>query len=381
MPAAIARAYHTAMQRPCGPTFVSIPEDDWDAETERDRAPPRRRRVRRRRRGAAGRRRRAARQLASRPRRRSRRRPRRRVGRHGRAGRAVRRAGVGEPAVEPVQLPRGSSGVRRVPHPAAAPRSPGSSPTTTSSSCSAPLSSPTTCTPAARSSPRAPRCTSSSTIRRPRPWRRSGPRCSRRCGPAFARLLDHLGPERRTPAAAGRGPRTVPPASEPISPAFVMHTVARLMPPDAVIVEEAPSHRNAMHDHLPIRTQRRLLLRGQRRTRLRPAGRGRCRPRRPDAAGDLPARRRFEPLLDPGAVDGRAARPADRLRDPQQPGLRSAQGAGAGDVGRQAARRRPAGHRVHRPRRRLRVCGPDGLARRRARRGAQLGAGAPRGRR
>ena len=34
VPAAIARAYHTAMQRPCGPTFVSIPEDDWDAETE-----------------------------------------------------------------------------------------------------------------------------------------------------------------------------------------------------------------------------------------------------------------------------------------------------------------------------------------------------------
>ena len=34
VPAAIARAYHTAMQRPCGPTFVSIPEDDWDAETD-----------------------------------------------------------------------------------------------------------------------------------------------------------------------------------------------------------------------------------------------------------------------------------------------------------------------------------------------------------
>lgn len=30
VPAAIARAYHVAMQRPFGPTFVSIPEDDWD---------------------------------------------------------------------------------------------------------------------------------------------------------------------------------------------------------------------------------------------------------------------------------------------------------------------------------------------------------------
>jgi benzoylformate decarboxylase len=29
VPAAIARAYYTAMQAPCGPTFVSIPVDDW----------------------------------------------------------------------------------------------------------------------------------------------------------------------------------------------------------------------------------------------------------------------------------------------------------------------------------------------------------------
>src|SRR6516225_3017029 len=30
VPAAIARAYYTAMQPPCGPTFVSVPVDDWD---------------------------------------------------------------------------------------------------------------------------------------------------------------------------------------------------------------------------------------------------------------------------------------------------------------------------------------------------------------
>jgi benzoylformate decarboxylase len=34
IPAAIARAYYTAMQPPCGPTFVSIPADDWDREGE-----------------------------------------------------------------------------------------------------------------------------------------------------------------------------------------------------------------------------------------------------------------------------------------------------------------------------------------------------------
>ena len=34
VPAAIARAYHVAMQAPCGPTFVSIPVDDWDRTCE-----------------------------------------------------------------------------------------------------------------------------------------------------------------------------------------------------------------------------------------------------------------------------------------------------------------------------------------------------------
>jgi benzoylformate decarboxylase len=32
VPMAIARAYYVAMQRPYGPTFVSIPEDDWDKQ-------------------------------------------------------------------------------------------------------------------------------------------------------------------------------------------------------------------------------------------------------------------------------------------------------------------------------------------------------------
>ena len=36
VPAALAHAYYTAMQRPCGPTFVSIPMDDWSVETAAD---------------------------------------------------------------------------------------------------------------------------------------------------------------------------------------------------------------------------------------------------------------------------------------------------------------------------------------------------------
>jgi benzoylformate decarboxylase len=34
VPAAIARAYYVARQAPCGPTFVSIPVDDWDRTTD-----------------------------------------------------------------------------------------------------------------------------------------------------------------------------------------------------------------------------------------------------------------------------------------------------------------------------------------------------------
>lgn len=39
VPLALARAYHLAMQPPCGPVFVSIPADDWDKPT--DWVPPR----------------------------------------------------------------------------------------------------------------------------------------------------------------------------------------------------------------------------------------------------------------------------------------------------------------------------------------------------
>lgn len=34
VPLAIARAYYLAMEPPCGPTFVSVPIDDWDVQTE-----------------------------------------------------------------------------------------------------------------------------------------------------------------------------------------------------------------------------------------------------------------------------------------------------------------------------------------------------------
>jgi benzoylformate decarboxylase len=64
-------------------------------------------------------------------------------------------------------------------------------------------------------------------------------------------LLRRVTQSERNPA--GREPRPMPQAGDPISGAFVMQVVSEVMPATAVIVEEAPSHRNAMHDFLPIR--------------------------------------------------------------------------------------------------------------------------------
>ena len=48
--------------------------------------------------------------------------------------------------------------------------------------------------------------------------------------------------------------RAIPRVSQPkgITPAFLFQTLADLRSPDSIIVEEAPSARDAMHDHLPI---------------------------------------------------------------------------------------------------------------------------------
>jgi benzoylformate decarboxylase len=68
----------------------------------------------------------------------------------------------------------------------------------------------------------------------------------------LAQLLEQVASSTR-PAPAPRARRQAPLASTPMSAAFVLHTIAKLMPGTAAIVEEAPSHRNALHDHLPIR--------------------------------------------------------------------------------------------------------------------------------
>ena len=66
-------------------------------------------------------------------------------------------------------------------------------------------------------------------------------------------LLELLSSTRRS-RPAPRSPAPEPRLDDPTAAELVMATVAKLMPRDAVIVEEAPAHRTAMHNYLPIRT-------------------------------------------------------------------------------------------------------------------------------
>lgn len=68
----------------------------------------------------------------------------------------------------------------------------------------------------------------------------------------LTRLLELIETSAR-PAPASRARPPLPDQLDPMPPSFVLHTIAQVMPDDAVIVEEAPSHRNDLHDYLPIR--------------------------------------------------------------------------------------------------------------------------------
>jgi benzoylformate decarboxylase len=68
---------------------------------------------------------------------------------------------------------------------------------------------------------------------------------------AVRALLDTVeSSDRATLAALARPPR--PQESTPVSAAYAYATLAELLPEDAIVVEETPSHRNLLHDHLPI---------------------------------------------------------------------------------------------------------------------------------
>jgi benzoylformate decarboxylase len=72
--------------------------------------------------------------------------------------------------------------------------------------------------------------------------------------PALAMLIDLLGETRRA-KPAGRILPPAPRATDPISPEYLLHSLASAMSEDAVLVEEAPSHRPAMQKFMPMRGQ------------------------------------------------------------------------------------------------------------------------------
>lgn len=71
---------------------------------------------------------------------------------------------------------------------------------------------------------------------------------------ALAMLLDML-PETRRAMPEGRTLPPAPLAGDPIPAELVLHTLSTAMPDGAVLVEEAPSHRPAMQKFMPMRGQ------------------------------------------------------------------------------------------------------------------------------
>ena len=72
--------------------------------------------------------------------------------------------------------------------------------------------------------------------------------------PALTALLQLL-PETKRAMPAGRILPPAPSAADPIPVDYLLHALAAAMPGDAVLVEEAPSHRPVMHKFMPMRGQ------------------------------------------------------------------------------------------------------------------------------
>jgi benzoylformate decarboxylase len=72
--------------------------------------------------------------------------------------------------------------------------------------------------------------------------------------PALTMLLELLPPTKRA-MPAGRILPPAPQPAEPIPAEFLLHALSAAMPDDAVLVEEAPSHRPAMQKFMPMRGQ------------------------------------------------------------------------------------------------------------------------------
>jgi benzoylformate decarboxylase len=72
--------------------------------------------------------------------------------------------------------------------------------------------------------------------------------------PALAMLLELL-PETKREMPVGRTLPPAPGAADPVPVEFLLHSLSAAMPADAALVEEAPSHRPAMQKFMPMRGQ------------------------------------------------------------------------------------------------------------------------------
>ena len=68
--------------------------------------------------------------------------------------------------------------------------------------------------------------------------------------PQVNALIDEL--DRPSPTAMARPEK--PAASTPMTASYVFDTIVGQLPGDAAVVEEAPSHRNDLHEHFPVRS-------------------------------------------------------------------------------------------------------------------------------
>jgi benzoylformate decarboxylase len=73
--------------------------------------------------------------------------------------------------------------------------------------------------------------------------------------PALSMLLELLPGEIKRATPAPRRWPPAPTAAEPIPAELLLHTLSSAMPADAAVVEEAPSHRPTMHKFMPMRGQ------------------------------------------------------------------------------------------------------------------------------
>lgn len=73
-------------------------------------------------------------------------------------------------------------------------------------------------------------------------------------GSVGAALQELLAVARTAPPAAqqGRGPAPRLPLADPLTDSLLLQTLAELRAPDSIVVEEAPSSREPLHDYLPI---------------------------------------------------------------------------------------------------------------------------------